>query len=145
TAADIDDSRVLTGALQYGRTASRQPLQVDARTLVAAVFAPHHAEDAEFGVRGLPFQDRNDALVFGFCQIVLLKDVLGNHLRAPANAFTIDSKINFPSVLPKTDSLDRSGCGIMPRTFRPAFTMPAILWIEPLGLASAEASPFAST
>ena len=41
-------------------------------------------------------------------------------------------------------SYDRSGCGIMPRTLRWLFTMPAILFSEPFGFASGVTCPFAS-
>ena len=46
---DIDNAGVLAGTLKDGRPLRRQSAQVDARALVAAVLAPHHAEDAEFG------------------------------------------------------------------------------------------------
>src|SRR5580698_3616393 len=51
--ADVDDAGVLTRALQNALAARRQALQVNPRRLVGTVFAPHHAEDAEFRERGL--------------------------------------------------------------------------------------------
>ncbi len=49
----------------------------------------------------------------------------------------IDAKIPHPSADPSSASLDRSGCGIMPSTFRPSFRIPAMLLSDPLGFASA--------
>src|SRR5262249_8373630 len=77
--ADIDDARVLSGPLQHGRPACGQPLQVHSRALVAAVFAPHDAENPEFGQRWLTFEDGDDAVVFGLIDIVLREDVFSNH------------------------------------------------------------------
>src|SRR5579864_314301 len=51
--ANIDDARVLARSLQHEFTAGGQSLQVHARRFIGAVLAPHHAEDAEFGERGL--------------------------------------------------------------------------------------------
>ena len=49
----------------------------------------------------------------------------------------MEAKIFQPSAEPSSFSLDLSGCGIMPRTFRFSFRIPAILASDPLGLASA--------
>src|ERR1019366_113503 len=46
---DVDDAGVLSRTLDHAAAASGQALQMDARRLVGAVLAPHHAEDAEFG------------------------------------------------------------------------------------------------
>ena len=51
--ANVDDAGVLARPLQHELAARGQALQVHARRLVGAVLAPHHAEDAEFGERGL--------------------------------------------------------------------------------------------
>ena len=69
--ADVDDSGIFAGTLQYSRSFCRKPFQVDARTLVAAVLAPHDAEYSQFGKRGFAFQDVLDPLVFGFADAVL--------------------------------------------------------------------------
>src|SRR4029453_1829229 len=61
TAADIDDARVFTGTLEDCRAFCGKPFQVDARTLVAAVLAPHHAEDAQFGPCGLALENLHNA------------------------------------------------------------------------------------
>ena len=58
-----------------------------------------------------------------------------------AMAPTRDSKILNPSVPPNSGSLERSGCGIMPSTFRPGLQIPAILSKDPFGLASGVISP----
>ena len=60
-------------------------------------------------------------------------------LRAPTR------NIPSPSADPRSGSTARSGCGIMPRTFPSALTIPAMSRIEPLGLASGSGSPRAST
>ncbi len=52
TIADIDDAGVLTRTLHHQLAAGRQLLQMQARAFVGAVLAPHHAENAEFGVVG---------------------------------------------------------------------------------------------
>src|SRR5207245_3032781 len=58
-----------------------------------------------------------------------------------AIAPTNDWKILNPSVQPSSGSDERSGWGIMPRTFRPALQIPAILSREPFGLASTVTGP----
>ena len=58
-----------------------------------------------------------------------------------AMAPTMDSKILNPSVPPSSGSLERSGCGIIPSTFRPGLQIPAMLSRDPLGLASGVISP----
>jgi len=55
-AAHIDDAGVFAGSLHDQLAARGQLFQVKARTLVGAVLAPHHAEDAELGVGGLASQ-----------------------------------------------------------------------------------------
>ncbi len=63
--ADVDDAGVLARPLQHALAARGQALQVHARRFVGAVLAPHHAEDAEFGERGLaPAEQLLDLLVF---------------------------------------------------------------------------------
>jgi hypothetical protein len=79
--SDVDDAGVLARALEDGRTLGRETSQVDARTFVAAVFGPHHAEDAELGESGLSLQDADDALIFGVCKSVLRELVLGDHYK----------------------------------------------------------------
>ena len=46
--ANVDDAGVLARSLQDVLAFGGQLLQVDAGALVGAVFAPHHAKDAEF-------------------------------------------------------------------------------------------------
>ncbi len=52
------------GPLQHQLAARGQLLQMNARALVGAVLAPHHAEDAELGVAGLAAEQRDDLVVF---------------------------------------------------------------------------------
>ncbi len=51
--ADVDDPGVFARTLQHQFTARGKFLEMDARAFVGAMFAPHHAENAEFGVGGL--------------------------------------------------------------------------------------------
>src|SRR5512143_2970830 len=44
---DVDDAGVLAWPLQHPRRLGRKLAQMDARRLVGAMLAPHHAEDAE--------------------------------------------------------------------------------------------------
>src|SRR5438046_8479273 len=92
TAADIDNARVLAGALHYQLAASGQLLQMQARTLVRAMLAPHYAEDAQLRVRRLASEDRHDLVILGRDQLVLSDDVGGDgaHLEATARAETSD-------------------------------------------------------
>ena len=76
-AADIDDAGVLAGALHHEFAARGQLLQMNAGALVGAVLAPHHAEDAEFGVAGLAAENVDDLLVFAGSQLVLGDDFRG--------------------------------------------------------------------
>src|SRR5262249_35831268 len=63
--ANVDDAGVFSGALQDAFAARRQPLQVNTRRFVGAVFAPHHAEDAQFSERGFAAAEKLlDLLVF---------------------------------------------------------------------------------
>ena len=69
------------------------------------------------------------------------KKTPGNLRYFKAMAPTMDSKILNPSVPPSSGSLERSGCGIIPSTFRPGLQIPAIFSRDPFGLASAVISP----
>ncbi len=69
-AADVDDAGILTGSLKNPCPGCRQSFQMYLRTLVAAMLAPHHAEDAQFSQVGLSAQDLNDALVFFICNVM---------------------------------------------------------------------------
>ena len=53
----------------------------------------------------------------------------------------IESKNFLPSWFSKKSENALSGCGIIPKTFLPLLHIPAILFIEPLGLASSFISP----
>jgi hypothetical protein len=55
-----------------------------------------------------------------------------------------DSNNLSPSVLPTISFAARSGCGIMPNTFRLRLHIPAILSIDPFGLEGASTFPEAS-
>jgi hypothetical protein len=53
--AEVDDARVLPGALQHALARGRQPLQKRRRVLVAAVLRPEQREHGELEVvRGAP-------------------------------------------------------------------------------------------
>ena len=83
--ADVDDAGVFARALQHQLAARRQLLQMQARAFVGAVLAPHHAEDAEFGVGGLAAEERDDFVVFRRRQLVGFDD-LGRHRQPARNA-----------------------------------------------------------
>ena len=70
-AADIDDAGVLAGTDQNALSLRREFLQEQARALVGAVLAPHHADNAEFGNRGRPSQPVENPLVLLRGQAVL--------------------------------------------------------------------------
>ena len=63
-AAYVDDACVLARALQDQLAARRELFQMQARAFIRAVFAPHHAEDAEFGQRRFASQQGQDFFVF---------------------------------------------------------------------------------
>ena len=44
---DVNDSCILTRPLQDSRATGREPFQMNLGTLVAAMFAPHHTENAQ--------------------------------------------------------------------------------------------------
>src|SRR5579859_4925126 len=70
--ANVDDSRIFAGPLQNEFAARGQPFQMDPRRFVRAMLAPHHAEDAQFGERGLPASEKLlDLLVLVRRQAVL--------------------------------------------------------------------------
>ena len=61
--ADVDDAGVLARPLHYAAAVRWQAPQVNARRLVGAMLAVHHAEDAELGQAGLAAQRLQDAFV----------------------------------------------------------------------------------
>jgi hypothetical protein len=75
---DVDDTRVLAGTLDDARPLRRKALQVNARGLVAAVLAPHHAEDAELRVGRRAPERLLDHAVFVGRELVLLDHVRGD-------------------------------------------------------------------
>src|SRR5262245_21379604 len=143
TIADIDDSRILPRPLKHCRPPRRQAPQMHARTLVTAVLAPHDAEDADLRQVRLASENLDDPLIFAVGQSVLSEQIVCNHY-VRTNAVTMDSKISFPSALPRMSSLDRSGCGIIASTCPCSFTIPAMLCRDPFGLASGVICPFRS-
>src|SRR5512133_296587 len=76
--ADIDDSGMLTWALQHELAARRQALEVYARRFTGAVRAPHHAEYPKFGHGRRPAKPLQDSLVFVRRDAVIFKDLGGN-------------------------------------------------------------------
>src|SRR5262249_44002822 len=101
-----------------------------------AVLAPHHAEDAEFGVTGLASEDADDLGVFFSGELVLGDQVGGDGHAGTAGACAISSEWNTirPSLGPIRGSVARSGCGIIPITLRSRLSTPAMLRREPLAL-----------
>ena len=100
------------------------------------MLAPHHGEDAEFGVGGLAAENGDDLLVLVRRELMLRDDVGSDrcHVSFAPPARTSELRITSPSVEPISGSAARSGCGIMPSTLRSRFRMPAMSRSEPLGL-----------
>src|SRR3954469_25326214 len=122
---------------------------MDARRLVRAVLAPHHAEDAELGVARRAAEDVVHATELVGAEAVLLGQLLVDdrfllHTRCPISARS-DANSILPSSLPSSASEARSGCGIRPTTLPRALHVPAMLATEPFGFALADAPPVAST
>jgi hypothetical protein len=70
--ADVDETRIfLPGADEKPATASGQFLELGDGILVTAVFAPHYAEYAKFGIVGLPSEYSHDLAILIFRQSVL--------------------------------------------------------------------------
>ena len=80
TITDIDDARIFAGSLEDSRAFCRKAAEMNTRALVAAVLAPHDAEDSEFGQRRLAFEDIDDLPVLAFRQVVLRQDFFGYHV-----------------------------------------------------------------
>jgi hypothetical protein len=62
--AEVDDSRVLTGALQDARRLGREALEQERRVLVAAVLRPEEREDRELEVVRLALEQLLDTVEF---------------------------------------------------------------------------------
>src|SRR5690606_40075172 len=75
--ADVEGAGVFARALENAGAFGGEKFERFARVLVGAVFAPHDAEDAKFGVGWLAPEELDDLLVF-----VGLEAVLGDDGRA---------------------------------------------------------------
>src|SRR6266849_704541 len=75
--ADVNNAGILARPLHHHLAASLQPRQGDARRLVVALLAPHHAENAELGPRRFASAPQ----LFDFLVLVRSKAVLPDHLR----------------------------------------------------------------
>jgi hypothetical protein len=62
--SEVDDSRVLAGALEHARRVGRKPLQEQRRVLVAAVLRPEEREDGELEVVRLALEQLLDTVEF---------------------------------------------------------------------------------
>src|SRR5689334_17662200 len=132
TVADVDDASVFAGPLQHPRRLRRELAQMDARRLVGAVLAPHHAEDAEFDEARFAVQESLDAAI-----LVVAQPMFGDKLRRDLGHDKVSIRLSNmprPSVPPSSGSTTRSGCGMRPKTLRFSLRMPAMLRAEPLGL-----------
>src|SRR3954452_2153705 len=112
---------------------------MQARALVGAVLAPHHAEDAELGIGGLPVKNGYDFLVLRFGELMLRNQGRSDCQRAhnlPARLAAIERRMTSPSLDPISGSVARSGCGIRPITLRSRLSTPAMSSSEPLGLST---------
>jgi hypothetical protein len=60
--AEVDDARVLAGALEHARRVGRESLQEQCRVLVAAVLRPEQREDGELEVVRLALEQLLDTV-----------------------------------------------------------------------------------
>ena len=148
---DVDCSGVfLARADQDLGTLAGKARQERARVLVAAVLAPHAADDSELNGVGRAVEEVGGEVVFVAGEGDFAKDFVAGRFvgwgerHAPAAARS-ESQIARPSSPPRAASEARSGWGIMPTTLRPALQMPAMSSTAPLGLASAERLPSGET
>src|SRR5208337_4479044 len=79
--ADVDDAGILARPLHHQFAARGKTLQVNTRRFIGAVFAPHHAEDAEFGPRGFA----SAKALFDFFEFFRSQAVFPDHLRRNGN------------------------------------------------------------
>jgi len=77
TIADINDASIFPWPLHNQLAACGQTFQVNARRLIGAVLAPHHAENSEFGPRGLASAEK----LLDFFEFFRSEAVLPDHLR----------------------------------------------------------------
>ena len=69
--AYVDDAGILSRTLHHSLALGRQTLQMNARGLVGAVFAPHDAVNAELRQAGGASQRAQDALILVSSNAVL--------------------------------------------------------------------------
>ena len=124
---------------QHGRSGRRKLFQLLPGVFVGAVFAPHHGKHAQFGLIGLPAYSLLDPVELSLGQPELQRKLLHLHADLPMPA--APSRIPFPSKPPISSSQARSGCGIIPRTLPDRLQIPAMLRLEPFGLASGVTRP----
>src|SRR5947208_6925247 len=123
-------------------TIGRERFQVDDAALVSAVLRPHNGEDAKLGDVRRASEELHDTLVLVARQPMALEDGTIDHRMAIA--VTTDSKMRRPSTPPSSGSHARSGCGIMPTTFRDSLQTDAIALAEPLGFHASASRPSGS-
>ena len=75
--ANVNDAGIFTRPLHHQLAARGQTFQVNARRLIRAMLAPHHAENAEFGPRGLASAEQ----LFDFVEFFRREAVLPDRLR----------------------------------------------------------------
>ncbi len=78
TVADVHNAGVFARSLDHMRAARGKAFQVRAAGFVGAVFAPHHAEDAEFSDVGVAAEDLLNAGEFVGGEAVLCGDLGGD-------------------------------------------------------------------
>src|SRR5215831_18298442 len=79
---DIDDAGILARSLKYCRPFCWQAPQVHTRTFVAAVLAPHDAENAELCQTRFAFQNVDDLMIFSLRQSMLGEKFVCNYHRS---------------------------------------------------------------
>jgi hypothetical protein len=60
--SEVDDARVLSGALEYARSSRRKPAQEERRVLVRAVLGPEEREDDELELVRLALEQGANSL-----------------------------------------------------------------------------------
>src|SRR5258708_25607540 len=113
-----------------------------------AVFGGDFGSDFDCGLYGGHFLDEDLRVCAcrsaAQARVPVPQKLLGAHavaFAAPTRASTMERKITRPSSEFRADSTARSGCGIRPATLRSRLQMPAMLFMEPLGLPGLSSLP----
>jgi hypothetical protein len=108
--SEVEDARVLTGALQDTFPRGGEPLEEERRVLVAAVLGPEEREDRELEVVRLPLQQLDDALELpvGEPQRSMQRDVVNRLFRDRVQAASVSAASDGPVANPGMSARDVS-------------------------------------